>query len=78
MDQVDLEKAQNEDGALTMVRSWFNKTTGKIDEKKIDTSEFDSVHGDVLQLYKVRKQLGLTDKKTTSKTRLIYLLEDEF
>ena len=34
LDQVDLEKAQNEDGALTMVRSWFNKTTGKIDEKK--------------------------------------------
>ena len=51
LDQFDLEKAQNEDGALTMVRSWFNKTTGKIDEKKIDTSEFDSIHGDVLQLY---------------------------
>ena len=61
-----------------MVRSWFNETTGKIDERKIDTSEFDSVHGDVLQMYKVRKQLRLTDKKTTSKTRLIYLLEDEF
>ena len=76
LDQFDLEKAQNEDGALTMVRSWFNETTGKIDEKKIDTSEFDSVHGDVLQLYKVRKQLRLTDKKTTSKTRLIYLLEE--
>ena len=26
----------------------------------------------------VRKQLKLTDNKTTSKTRLIYLLEDEF
>ena len=71
LDQVDLEKAQNEDGALIIVRSWFNETTGKIDDKKIDTSEFDSVHGDVLQLYKVRKQLRLTDKKTTSKTRLI-------
>ena len=78
MDQVDLEKAQNEDGALTMVRSWFNETTGKIDEKNIDTSEFDSVHGDVLQLHKVRKQLRLTDTKITTKTRLIYLLEDEF
>ena len=61
-----------------MVRSWFNETTGKINDKKIDTSEFDSVHGDVLQLYKVRKQLILTDNKTTSKTRLIYLLEDKF
>ena len=66
MDQFDLKKAQKEDGALTMVRSWFNDTTGKIDEKKIDTSGFDSVHGDVLQLYKVRKQLILTDNKTTS------------
>ena len=34
LDQFDLEKAQNEDGALTMVRSWLNKTTGKIDKKK--------------------------------------------
>ena len=34
LDQVDLEKAQNEDGALTMVRSWFNETIGKIDEEK--------------------------------------------
>ena len=78
LDQFDLEKAQNEDCALTMVRSWFNETTGKIDERKIDMSEFDCVHGDVLQMYKVRKQLRLTEKKTTSKTRLIYLLEDEF
>ena len=52
IDQVDLDKAQNEDSALQMVRSWFNFKTGKIDEKKIDTSVFDEVHDDVLQLYK--------------------------
>jgi len=78
IDQVDLEKAQNEDSALLMVKSWFNLNTGKIDEKKIDTSTFDDVHDDVLQLYKVRKQLRLTDANTTSSTRLVYLLEDEF
>ena len=72
LDQVDLEKAQKEDGTLHMVRTWFNETTGKVEDKKIDTSEFESVHEDVLQLYKVRKQLRLTDNKTTSKTRLIY------
>ena len=55
IDQVDLEKAQNEDSALQMVRSWFNIKTGKIDENKIDTSVFNTLHEDVLQLYKVRK-----------------------
>ena len=35
LDQFDLEKTQNEDGDLTMVRSWFNETTGKVDEKKL-------------------------------------------
>jgi len=53
IDQVDREKAQNEDSALQMVKSWFNFKTGKIDEKKIDTSVFDEVHDDALQLYKV-------------------------
>ena len=78
VDQVDLEKAQNEDSALQMVRSWFNFKTGKIEEKKIDTSTFDEVHDDVLQLYKVRKQLRLTDGTTANSTRLIYLIENEF
>ncbi len=58
--------------------SCFNSDTGKIDEKKIDTSNFEDVHDDVLQLYKVRKQLRLTDESTTSSARLVYLLEDEF
>ena len=78
IDQVDLEKAQTEDSAIQMVRSWFNLKTGKIDENKIDTSTFNEVHEDVLQLYKVRKQLRLTDEKTTSSSRLVYLLENEF
>ena len=78
IDQVDLEKAQNEDSLLQMVKSWFNTKTGKIDENKIDTSGFDTVHEDVLQLYTVRKQLRLTDTKTTNSTRLVYLLENEF
>ena len=78
IDQVDLEKAQTKDSALQMVRSWFNLKTGKIDEKKIDTSIFDEVHDAVLQLYEVRKQLRLTDATTTNSTRLIYLLENEF
>lgn len=77
LDQTDLEKAQHDDRALNMVRTWFNKTTGKIDEKKIDTTEFDSLHNNVLQLNKVRNQLRLTDNNTTSTTRLIYLLENE-
>ena len=72
IDQVDLEKAQNEDSLLQMVKSWFNTKTGKIDENKIDTSGFDTVHEDVLQLYTVRKQLRLTDTKTTNSTRLVY------
>jgi len=78
IDQVDLEKAQNEDSALLLVKSWFNSDTGKIDERKIDTSNFEDVHDDVLQLYKVRKQLRLTDESTTGSARLVYLLEDEF
>jgi hypothetical protein len=75
---VDLEKAQTEDSAIQMVRSWFNLKTGKIDENKIDTSTFGEVHEDVLQLYKVRKQLRLTNGNTTSSTRLVYLLENKF
>ena len=51
IDQVNLEKAQNEDSSLQMVKSWFNTQTGKIDENKIDTSVFDTVHENVLQLY---------------------------
>ena len=78
IDQVDLEKAQNEDSALQMVKSWFNTKTGKINENKIDTSVFDTVHEDVLQLYKVRKQLRLTDANTTNSIRLVYLLENKF
>ena len=78
IDQEDLEKAQTEDSALQMVRSWLNFKTGKIDEKKIDTSVFDKVHDKVLQLYKVRKHLRLTNAKTTNSTRLVYLLENEF
>ena len=78
IDQVDLEKAQNEDSALQMVKSWFNMKTGKINENKIDTSVFNTVHEDVLQLYKVRKQLRLTDASTRNSTRLVYLLENEF
>ena len=56
-----------------MVKSWFNLETGKI-----NTSIFDKVHDDVLQLYRVRKQLRLTDANTTNSTRLVYLLENEF
>ena len=36
------------------------------------------MHSDVLQLYKVRKQLRITDKKVTKQARLLYLLEDEY
>ena len=49
-----------------MIKSWFNLKTGRIDENKIDTSVFDTVHYDVLQLYKVRKQHRLTDATTTN------------
>ena len=75
---MDLEKAQTEDSTIQMVKSWFNWKTGKVEENKIDTSIFDEVHEDVLQLYKVRKQLRLTDAKPTNSTRLVYLLENEF
>ena len=78
VDQVDLEKAQNEDSVLQMVKSWFNFKTGKIEEKKIDTSTFNEVHDDVLQLYKVRKQLRLTDETTADSARLVYLIENKF
>ena len=61
-----------------MVKSWFNIKTGKIDENKIDTSVFDTIHKDVLQLYKVRKQLRLTDATVTNSARLIYLIKNEF
>ena len=78
LDQYDLEKAQSEDGALQLVRSWFNKTTGRIDDKNINTSEFEGLHSGVIQLYKVRTQLRLTDKSSMDDVRLVYLLEDEF
>jgi hypothetical protein len=55
IDQTDLEKAQTEDSAIQMVKSWFNLNTGKIVDSKIDTSMFDEVHEDVLQLYKGKK-----------------------
>ena len=76
IDALDLSKAQEEDGALQMVRTWFDENTGKIQENKIDKTEFDSVHTDVIQLYKVRKQLRLLT--TAKNVRLIFLLEDEF
>ena len=37
-----------------------------------------TVHEDVLQLYKVRKQLRLTDAQTTNSTRLVYVLKNKF
>ena len=74
IDQYDLEKAQMEDGSISLVKSWFNKNTGRVDDKSIDTNEFETLHSDVLQLYKVR----ITDKKVTKQARLLYLLEDEF
>ena len=71
--RMDLQKTQNEDSSLQMFKSWFNNKTGKI-----DTSTFDTVHSDVLQLYKVRKQLILTDTTITNSSRLIYLIKNEF
>ena len=76
IDQYDLERAQIEDGSISLVKSWFNKNTGKVDDKNIDTEEFETLHSDVLQLYKVRKQLRITDKQVTKQARLLYLLED--
>ena len=32
----------------------------------------------MLQLYKVRKQLKIIDKKVTKEAKLVYLMEDEF
>ena len=58
--------------------SWFNKNTGKVDDKNIDTNELETLHSDVLQLYKVRKQLKIIDKKVTKEAKLVYLMEDEF
>ena len=75
---MDLQKVQDEDSALQMVKSWFNLNTGKIDENKIDTSVFDTVHDDVLQLYKGRKPIRLTDATVTNTARLIFLIENEF
>ena len=69
---------QDEDSALQMVKSWFNLNTGKIDENKIDTSVFDTVHDDVLQLYKGRKPIRLTDATVTNTASLIFLIENEF
>jgi len=63
IDQVDLEKAQNDDSALLMVKTWFNLHTGKVDEKKIDASTFEEVHEDVLQLYKVKKTAQVNRRK---------------
>ena len=34
LDQYDLEKVQLYDGALNLIRSWFNKITFKVDDKK--------------------------------------------
>ncbi len=70
IDQYDLEKAQIEDGSISLVKSWFNKNTGKVDDKNIDTEEFETLHSDVLQLYKVRKQLELLTLINTVTTTL--------
>ena len=51
IDQVDLEKAQNDNpNGKILVR---HTKKGKVNENKIDTSVFNTVHEDVLQLYKV-------------------------
>jgi len=78
IDQMDLQSMQNDDVGLQMVKSWFNMKTGKIDKNKIHTSTFDTVHSNVLQLYKVRKQLRLIDDTVINSFRLIYLIENEF
>ena len=61
-----------------MVRSWFDKITGKVDNKKINTNELKTFPSNVLQLNKVRKQLRITDEKVTKKAKLINLLKDKF
>ena len=67
-----------EDGSISLVKSWFNKNTGKVDDRNIDTNEFETLHSDVFKLYKVRKQLRITDGKVIKQARLLYLLEDKF
>ena len=46
-----------------MVRSWFNKVTGKVEDKKINTNELKTCHSDVLQVVLVRKLLKITDEQ---------------
>ena len=40
IDQYDLQKSQTENGALNLVRSWFNHNTDKVNDKKINTEEY--------------------------------------
>jgi len=65
--QYDLEKAHIDNGTIRLVRSWFVKNTGKADDKNVNTNELKTLHSDVLQLYKVRKQLRITDYKVAKK-----------
>ena len=57
---------------MHLVRSWINKNTGKIENRKINTEEFEGVHSDVIQMYKIRKHLRLKNKSTTNEARLVY------
>ena len=68
IDQYDLEKAQLDDRALNLVRSWFDRIQIRLMIKKNQhkrTRNFTACN--MLQLYQV-----------TKKAKLIYLLEDKF
>ena len=75
---IDADKAQFTDGVLMMVKSWIDKYTGEVDDKKINLQELDQLHQEVKQMYTVRKQFKLMETSDRIKVRLLCLVEDKY
>ena len=78
IDAENLYRAQNEDGVLTMVKSWINNHTGEVEDKNINMQDMEELHSEVKQLYAVRKQVKLMETSDQGKVRLLCLIEGKY
>ena len=78
IDADNLYKAQCTDGVLMTIKSWIDKYTGEVDDKKINLQEMNELHEEVKQMYTVRKQFKLMETSDRIKVRLLCLVEDKY
>ena len=76
VDEADLYRAQGKDGVLQLLKSWIDKNTGKVDNRRINLEEMEEQHTKVKQFFNVRKQIQLMPTSPQLMVELLVLAED--